>query len=208
MQENNKPKLVLLDFDGTLMDSDIFLDFLAFRLIDYRMWWRLLLALPYIVAYKLKLMKNDEAKEKVFGAFFKGESEDYFLNSAEQFWYHHGTDINPAIVERVSDYQKEKAEFLIVSANFAPIIQSFASRNYRFDFLATEIEVVEGKLTGRFASLNCHGKEKVRRLNIRIFNRDQYSTVHAYGDSAGDLPMLRWADEGFMLSNGSWRKIR
>lgn len=199
---------MLLDFDGTLMDSDVFLDFIAFRLMDYRMWWRLLLALPYMLAYKLRLMKNDRAKEKVFSALFKGENESSFRNSAEQFWYHHGTDINPAIVDRISQYQKEKAEFLIVSANFAPLIEAFASRNYRFDFLATELEVVEGKLSGRFASLNCHGQEKVRRLDIRIFNREQYSSVHAYGDSKGDIPMLHWADEGYMLRNENWQKIQ
>lgn len=208
MPESKKAKLVLLDFDGTLVEGDIFRDFIIFRLLEYQFLIRLLLAIPYFLGHKLKLMTNDKAKEKIFTALFKGESSRHFRSRVEDFWYHHGTEINPAIVDVFSNYQKEKADFLIVSANFAPIISAFAGRNYGFDFLATELEEVDGKLSGRFASPNCYGDEKVRRLNIRVFDRSLYSEIHAYGDSRGDLPMLRWADKGYLLRRGAWRKIQ
>ena len=44
--------------------------------------------------------------------------------------------------------------------------------------------------------LNCHGKEKVRRIN-EAFNLADYSSVYAYGDTPGDRYMLAIANYKF-----------
>ena len=62
--------------------------------------------------------------------------------------------------------------------------------------LGTQVEVdAHGHLTGRFASPNCYGPEKVRRLQTIEPHRATYTLV-AYGDSRGDAELLEWADEG------------
>ena len=58
-----------------------------------------------------------------------------------------------------------------------------------FDLISTELEIIDGKLTGRFSTLNCIGKEKVRRLNEK-YNLSEYDEIHVFGNSKGDLPML------------------
>ncbi len=208
MPESKKPILVLVDFDGTLMEDDIFLTFIVYRLKEFRFLIKALLASPYLLAYIFKLMDNSKAKEKVFGILFGGEHELDFKRKVEDFWHFNGTEINPAIVDRISAYQKEGAEIMIVSANFAPLVSAFVERVYRInDYLSTEIEVIDGKLSGKFASPNCYGEEKVRRLNIRIHDRKVYSEIHAYGDSEGDRPMLEWADHGFLLQKERIKEI-
>lgn len=61
--------------------------------------------------------------------------------------------------------------------------------------IGTKVQVVDGKLTGRFLTKNCYGEEKVRRLLEQYPNRKEYKLV-AYGDSRGDHALLDFADEG------------
>jgi phosphoserine phosphatase len=60
--------------------------------------------------------------------------------------------------------------------------------------VGTQIEVIDGKLTGRFLSKNCYGQEKVNRILSLYPNRQDYHLT-AYGDSRGDKEMLAFADE-------------
>ena len=63
------------------------------------------------------------------------------------------------------------------------------------EVLGTQIEVEDGKLTGRFKSNNCYGAEKVRRIQEAISDRSLYE-IEAFGDSRGDKEMLAFADQG------------
>lgn len=75
--------------------------------------------------------------------------------------------------------------------------------------LGTQIEVIDGRLTGKFKSNNCYGEEKVHRICEALtttaayaygtpslsFDRTQYD-IEAFGDSRGDKEMLAFADKG------------
>ena len=60
--------------------------------------------------------------------------------------------------------------------------------------VATEPEIRNGRLTGRFATPNCKGAEKVRRILGLFPDRESYRLT-AFGDSRGDREMLAMADE-------------
>ena len=60
--------------------------------------------------------------------------------------------------------------------------------------LASTLEQRDGRLTGRYASLQCTGEEKVRRIRT-TFDLSAFSRLYAYGDTVEDLPMLALADE-------------
>lgn len=90
-------------------------------------------------------------------------------------------------------------EVYIVSASMAEWIRPWASENGVNRVIGTKPEVdADGRLTGRFASTNCHGREKVRRLLEREPCRESYD-LYAYGDSRGDKEMLEFADHGMKL---------
>jgi phosphatidylglycerophosphatase C len=89
----------------------------------------------------------------------------------------------------------------IVSASYEQYVRVVADmlgdREHDVEVLATGLEAVDGRCTGRLAGANCRGAEKVRRLEGWLaasgWQRDDV-TVHAYGDSSGDREMLAWAD--------------
>ena len=55
--------------------------------------------------------------------------------------------------------------------------------------LATELELAEGLYTGRFATPNCKGAEKVLRLDLAL-PEWRMVTTYGYGDSASDRDFL------------------
>jgi phosphoserine phosphatase len=57
------------------------------------------------------------------------------------------------------------------------------------ELISTELEVINGKLTGNFSTPNCNGKEKVRRIKEK-YNLSKYDEIHVFGNSKGDFPML------------------
>jgi predicted GNAT family N-acyltransferase len=68
--------------------------------------------------------------------------------------------------------------------------------SYTMKFLCTKVEVKEGRLTGRFLTKNCFGKQKVVRLQELYPDRKEM-VLTAYGDSRGDKEMLDYANEGY-----------
>ena len=64
------------------------------------------------------------------------------------------------------------------------------------ELLATKLFSLQGRLSGEFATPNCHGQEKVNRVLEHIKLSD-YQAVYAYGDSKGDEAMLAFADRAF-----------
>lgn len=64
------------------------------------------------------------------------------------------------------------------------------------DLIATMLEVKDGRISGRFLTKNCNGREKVRRIEER-FNLSDFDYTYAYGDRPGDRPMLAMANERY-----------
>jgi HAD superfamily phosphoserine phosphatase-like hydrolase len=85
---------------------------------------------------------------------------------------------------------------VIVSANFSWLIQPFAA-THQLELIATEAAVDAQIITGKFATPNCYGGEKVRRIQAAISNLSSYEQIYAYGDSKGDHAMLQIATNPF-----------
>ena len=62
--------------------------------------------------------------------------------------------------------------------------------------IGTQVETADGVLTGRFATPNCYGAEKVRRVREALGDCPDAETI-AFGDSRGDKELLEYADKGY-----------
>ena len=74
-------------------------------------------------------------------------------------------------------------------------LSTLNSQLSRLLVVGTRIEVVDGKVTGRFLTANCYGPEKVRRVQALLSGARDHYHITAYGDSRGDKEMLQYADE-------------
>ena len=197
-------KIHVFDFDGTLTTCDTLLAFIRHVRGRGALAWGLLLYSPLLVAMKLHLIDNGRVKERFFSHFFRGMLERDFDMLCQDFARQH-TDIfrteGLKTIERALD---NGDEVVIVSASVdrwvRPCLEQFIAESERFVVMGTEIEIVNGRLTGRFSTLNCYGPEKLRRLKeylggARNEKGGTKNFIIAYGDSRGDRELLAYADE-------------
>jgi len=192
-------KLALFDFDGTITTHDSYREFLLFSFGKMRFITGILRVSPWLLAYLLRLVSNQTAKEKVTEVFFAGMSRADFDKHASAFVKQKlNSMIRPAAMKKILWHMQQKHRIIVVSASFSDFLK-FWCEQHQLELISTNLEEDGGVLTGRFATPNCYGPEKVKRLKEHL-QLDQYETIYAYGDSRGDREMLEIAHEkGFRV---------
>jgi len=184
-------KIYAFDFDGTLTTKDTLIEFIRFAKGTIAFGCGFLRYAHLLVLMKLGLYPNWKAKQKVFAHFFKGITIEDFDSICQAFAASSHHLLRPKGIEAIHQAQNEGAEVLIVSASIDNWVEPFFAN---VKVLGTQIEVMDGKLTGRFLTKNCYGQEKVNRILSLYPNRQDYYLT-AYGDSRGDKELLTFADE-------------
>jgi phosphatidylglycerophosphatase C len=205
-------RIAFFDFDGTITTKDTLLEFIKFSKGPAFFWLGFLLTSPWMLAMKLKLISNQQAKEKVLAFFFSKTPLSRFQEQCEQF----SGEILPGLIRPKALHEiallKEKGTtVVIVSASPQNWIQGWAGR-MQAELIATRLEMIppgtgaadapadtpagEYLLTGKIEGANCHGREKVRRIE-QAYTLADYAEIYAYGDSGGDKPMLQLGTASF-----------
>lgn len=191
-----KKGIAFFDFDGTITTKDTLLEFIKYCKGTSAFYAGFLVNSPFLLAYKLKIISNQAAKEKVLQYFFNTTPVDEFRNSCQKF----ATEIIPGLIrpgaiEEIKKLQQKGQTVVIVSASPENWISPW-SEKLKVDLIATQLEIQNGLLTGRILGKNCHGAEKVNRINNK-YSLGDYTEIAAYGDTKGDLPMLALAQHSF-----------
>ena len=184
-----KRRIAFFDFDGTITTKDTLLEIIKYQKGTTRFYIGFILNLPYILAWKIGLIPNYVAKQKVMQFFFGKMPVAAFQQGCDAF----ARDILPGLLrpkamQEIKRLQDVGAEVVIVSAspgNWSEVWR----KETGIGALATRLQVKDNKLTGRFDGKNCHGKEKVTRIKD-AYDLSNYDEIYCYGDSKGDKPML------------------
>jgi len=184
-------KIYAFDFDGTLTTKDTLIEFIRYAKGSMALGLGFMRYAHLLVLMIIGLYPNYKAKQKVFAHFFKDTTLDDFNALCKAFAASSSHLLRPNAIEAINHAIKEGSEVLIVSASIDNWVQPFFPQ---VKVVGTQIEVIDGKLTGRFLSKNCYGQEKVNRILSLYPNRQDYHLT-AYGDSRGDKEMLAFADE-------------
>lgn len=194
-----KKKIYCFDFDGTLTTSDTLLEFIKYAKGRGCFLMVFLMYSPLLVLMKLHLYPNWKAKQQIFAHLFAGMRIEKFDALCRDFAEESQHLLRPKGITLMHEALVAGAQVFIVSASIDNWVRPFFDiRNLKgVQVLGTQIEVEDGKLTGRFKSNNCYGKEKVHRIAeaLKSFERSEYE-IEAFGDSRGDKEMLAFADKG------------
>jgi phosphatidylglycerophosphatase C len=191
-----KRRIAFLDFDGTITTKDSLLAFIFYRYGRWRTYIGLLSVSISYVAYILKLIPVQAAKESVLRRFFRNEKIEEFQSACERFIMEIlPTLLRPKALNEIELLQELGAEVVIISASPCNWIQPW-SKSIGATPICSVLEVIDGKLTGKIQGNNCRGKEKVIRIN-NSYKLEDYDEVYAYGDTKGDKPMLELATFAF-----------
>ena len=200
-------RIAFFDFDGTITTHDTLLEFIRFSRGTPSLVLGFLFNSPWLVAYRLKLISNHAAKQRILSWFFRNTPLSDFDESCRDF----ASNVLPGLIR-----PKALSEItLLHEKGFTVVIVSASPENWlrqwtqqvNASLLATRLEIhpaaapsdptpASPRLTGRILGRNCHGAEKVRRIR-ESYDLADFDDSYAYGDTKGDKPMLALAKHSF-----------
>lgn len=194
--------IAAFDFDGTLTQRDTFMPFLARGLGWPRFLLALVLCSPWLACFALRLIPNHVAKQKLMLATLTNKTTADMEDWTSRWLAHDFPgQLQSWTMARLAEHQKAGHCCVMVSAS-PDIYLKRVAQQLGFDaLLCTEMEVEDGRLTGLMKTPNCYGEQKVIRLQAWMLERfgtdADAATLYAYGDTSGDMPMLRLAAHAF-----------
>ena len=191
-----KRRIAFFDFDGTITTKDTLLEIIKFQKGLIRFYIGFFLYAPVLIAFKLKIISNSWAKQLVLQFFFKNNRFADFQSRCNSF-----VDtvlpelIRPKALKEIKKLREIDAEVVIVSASAGNWIRNWTD-SLGLKLISTILECKDEVITGKIEGRNCHGEEKVKRIQA-VYDLSQYDEIYCYGDSSGDKPMLSLANISF-----------
>ncbi|WP_294304386.1 HAD family hydrolase [uncultured Chryseobacterium sp.] len=187
-------KLYCFDFDGTLTYKDTMFMYLKFYdPTKFRL--QFLKHVPLFVLLKLRLAETEKVKKSFIGSILKGQTQEKIEKKSRQFFEaHYPKIVRENALDFIKNIDRENTQSLMVTASLDIWAKPFADA-FNMKLLATQAEFKNGVFTGNFIGKNCNGKEKLSRIQEEIKDK-KYDKILAFGDTSGDKPMLKWANEG------------
>lgn len=194
--------VALFDFDGTLTTGDTLMPFLRFVVGTPVYYSKLLMLSPVLAGYLAGVVRNDIAKQIVLRGYLGGYPVDRLVEQGDAFSERVIPRMErPQGMERLAWHQQQGHRCILVSASLDIYLQRWASERGIALALTSSLQVSDnGLVQGRLQGANCFGEEKVSRVRQALADSSP-EKIYAYGDTPGDMPMLRFADEGYLWSS-------
>lgn len=188
--------IALFDFDGTITHTDTFTSFIFFAASKKRIRLGRVVLLPTVIRYKLGWLAGDKTRNKVYKFIFKGKNEKQMRQKGEAF----ADSIIPSLIrdsafEKIVWHKSRGDRVVIVSASLDVYLKPWC-RKHGLDLICTEVDSVNGVLTGHYVNGDCSSLEKQIRVENK-YDLNDYNTIYAYGDTPEDKELLSLADKSF-----------
>lgn len=194
--------LALFDFDGTITTKGAYPDFVRYAVRGRRRLFGTVILSPLIVGYHLGLVSERAIRIAISRVAFQGDDPDRLRTLGERY----AQDILPGMtrplaLDRITWHRARGDRVVVVSASLDSYLEPWC-RTAGVEVICTELEAIDGRLTGRYRCGDCCGQEKARRIRERYALAD-YVTVWAYGDTEEDRQMLELANRRYFR----WEEI-
>ena len=132
--------IAFFDFDGTITTKDTLLEFIKYGKGSFRFYTGFLLNSPWLIAYRLKIISNQAAKERILTWFFGNYPVTDFRELCDRF----AAEIIPGLIrpkalQEIALLRQKGAAVVIVSASPANWLQGWAD-SIQAALLATRLE--------------------------------------------------------------------
>ena len=184
-------KVNLYDFDNTIYKGDSSTDFFFYSLMRYP---KIFKYIPRCIMaackYKLRIITKTKLNETFF-CFLEmiGNIDEHVIS----FWNTHSCYIKEFYLKK--DHSKD----IIISASPEFLLKPITAELKVMDLMGSKVN----KRSGKFSGLNCHGEEKVKRLNKKYQNIE---VMRSYSDSKSDIPILKLAKKAYYVKGNKVRR--
>ncbi len=144
---------------------------------------------------------RDALKEKFVAGIFSGRDADQIEQLGIQFASRVADSwLREDVSARMRWHQEQGHVVILVSASLGVYLHPLGDLLEVDAVLCTEMEEVDGVLTGKLVGRNCRGEEKASRVQnwCQDSGVSVDDLVYAYGDSSGDKQLLE------LFRHGTW----
>ncbi len=184
------------DFDSTIYDGESIFDFFIFSLKkDIWLIKFLPIVLFRLIQYKLNLLKIDkiyQTVEMIINSFFKHANFNYD-GLVEQFWEKNHRKLKPQFLKML------KEDDLIITG-----CPNFLINHIKDELKVKNIICTEFDLKNRQIDFICFGDNKVKAFKKKYKNQ---KINKFYTDSLSDIPMMKLANEVYLVNKEKIKKI-
>jgi phosphatidylglycerophosphatase C len=206
------PDIAAFDFDGTLTTGGSVFGFLSAVTDRRKVATAGASLLPKLAHAAIAGGEvADRTKERLFEMVLAGIEVSAFEAVSIEFAQRHlAGHLRADVHQRLQWHQRRGDHTVIVSASPEVYVAEAARQLGADQALATRLATLDNRLTGRYDGKNCRGEEKLRRLREWAGGLDEPSArLWAYGNSRGDLRMMRAADVGVNVGRlGRFGRLR
>jgi phosphatidylglycerophosphatase C len=191
-----KPSIAFFDFDGTITKKDTLFEIIRYQKGTNSFYAGMIVLLPALAAFKLKLISNQVVKQLVLQYFFRNTPASVFQEQCDAFCRDHLPSlIRSQALLTIKDHIRQGHRVAVVTASAQEWVAPWC-KSLGIECIGTQLEVKDDVITGRIIGYNCNGEEKVRRIR-EVFDLPGFGDIYAYGDTSGDRPMLGLATFGY-----------
>jgi phosphatidylglycerophosphatase C len=210
------PAVAAFDLDGTLTDGGSVVAWLTAVAGATAVRGAILRhGLPLLVGAVRSGSSADDAKASLFTSVLSGRDlGDVEAVSADFAAAHLRAHVRPEVVARLGAHLERGHVVVVVSASPSLYVARIAQSLGAHGTAATDLEVVDGALTGRYDGANCRGTEKLRKVgellrSLGVGPTGSDRPLYAYGNSRGDLRLLAAAQRPVDVSRlGRFGRLR
>lgn len=210
---DDKPKKIyaFFDVDETIVKFKTMFSFQEYYYLNFAKYSKLFGRLYSYIFYKkynrhIKQGKPREFINRFYYETFKGRSEESIKLAAKQWFFdvkdRLGNIYITKTLEIIKKHQHEKVEIVLVSGSMPAILSPIASELGITKMLCTQMDVKNGKYTGRIFSPQTIGKGKAQAI-LDFLKKEGgcRERSFAYGDHISDVPMLETVGNPTIVSN-------
>ena len=111
------------------------------------------------------------------------------------------------LYKKMLEHSKNQDHVIIISGGYNTYIQCFAEEHGIEHVCATKIKIKNKISTGTFDGLDCMHNEKLIKVKRYIESTQlKYKKSIFYTDSISDLILMKWVDEGIVISKNKPQK--
>jgi phosphatidylglycerophosphatase C len=194
------------DFDGTSTTSDSLRDFVHYTVGRAQFAVVATRASPWLIGLQAGVRDRGFAKARLV-ATLPGMTQCELEDAAQQ----HATRRLPALIRpemaaRIQEHTRRGHRLVLVSTSPALYLRHWVAGAGFDGVLATELEFHGGRFSGSFASPNCLGAGKMRRLQQGLGSESPH-VLYAYGDTRDDPEMLALGEHARLRANATDRHM-
>lgn len=207
MPIDSATKVAVFDFCETLADfqtANAFVDYVRQQAGRFSIRCRHILFLALSKGQVIKLLNTITKNRYSIGKILRlRELKGISRETIDRMALHYYTEcVKPHLIATMVDKLRQlqnKGYAVGLSSGGYDVYLKYFVEDYAIDFCqCSELEFKNGRCTGRIVGTDCMREEKVKRLSATFGSTPRESL--AFSDSISDLPLLKWAASGVVVS--------